>query len=66
MEMDVSVIVATYNRAYLLEATLRALGSQEIPNSVQWEIVRRGQQLARPHGAGGRDVLQVDGSAALA
>lgn len=39
MAMDVSVVVATYNRARLLEATLRALSLQAVPNSLRWEIV---------------------------
>jgi glycosyltransferase involved in cell wall biosynthesis len=37
--VQVSVVVATYNRARLLEGTLGALASQEVPRSLQWEIV---------------------------
>jgi glycosyltransferase involved in cell wall biosynthesis len=37
--MQVSVVIATYNRARLLEGTLGALASQEVPRSLQWEIV---------------------------
>jgi glycosyltransferase involved in cell wall biosynthesis len=39
MTVQVSVVVATYNRAHLLEGVLRALGSQEVPDSLFWEIV---------------------------
>src|SRR5712691_3446735 len=39
MTMRVSVVIGTYNRAYLLEGTLKALASQEVPNSLKWEIV---------------------------
>ena len=37
--MDVSVLIGTYNRAPLLERTLAALGAQEYPASLRWEIV---------------------------
>ena len=39
MTMQVSVVVGTYNRAPLLQGTLEALASQEVPDSLQWEIV---------------------------
>ncbi len=35
----VSVIIATYNRARLLEETLAMVASQDVPRSVPWEIV---------------------------
>ncbi len=37
--MQVSVVIATYNRARLLEGTLGALASQDVPRSLEWEIV---------------------------
>ena len=37
--MDCSVLVATYNRAHLLAETLEALGKQDVPPKVAWEIV---------------------------
>ena len=37
--MRVSVVIATYNRARLLEGSLGALASQEVPPSLEWEIV---------------------------
>jgi glycosyltransferase involved in cell wall biosynthesis len=37
--MRVSVVIGTYNRAHLLEGTLEALASQEVPDSLKWEIV---------------------------
>ncbi len=37
--MQVSVVVATYNRARLLQGTLEALAAQEVPRSLSWEIV---------------------------
>ena len=37
--MDLSVVVATYNRAHLLAGTLEALAAQEVPASLTWEIV---------------------------
>ena len=37
--MRVSVVIATYNRARLLEGGLGALASQEVPRSLEWEIV---------------------------
>lgn len=37
--MHVSVVIGTYNRAHLLESTLEALASQEMPDSLTWEIV---------------------------
>lgn len=39
MTIEVSVVVSSYNRAQLLEGTLRALVSQEVPDSLDWEIV---------------------------
>jgi glucosyl-dolichyl phosphate glucuronosyltransferase len=37
--MHVSVIIATYNRARMLQDNLGALASQEVPASLTWEIV---------------------------
>jgi glycosyltransferase involved in cell wall biosynthesis len=37
--MQVSVVIGTYNRAHLLKGTLEALASQEVPDSLKWEIV---------------------------
>ena len=37
--MQISVVIATYNRASLLEGALAALASQEVPRSLLWEIV---------------------------
>jgi glucosyl-dolichyl phosphate glucuronosyltransferase len=37
--MQLSVVVATWNRAHLLGDTLRALGAQEVPTGLPWEIV---------------------------
>ncbi|HTO74942.1 MAG TPA: glycosyltransferase [Thermoanaerobaculia bacterium] len=37
--MQVSVVVATYNRARLLGATLEALAAQRVPAGFDWEIV---------------------------
>jgi glycosyltransferase involved in cell wall biosynthesis len=34
-----SVVVATYNRAHLLQGTLEALAAQDVPDSLRWEIV---------------------------
>ena len=39
MTIDVSVIIGTYNRAQLLGGTLRALAFQEVPESLNWEIL---------------------------
>jgi glycosyltransferase involved in cell wall biosynthesis len=39
MTIQVSVVVGTYNRAHLLKGTLAALASQEVPSSLQWEII---------------------------
>jgi glycosyltransferase involved in cell wall biosynthesis len=39
MNLQVSVVIGTYNRAHLLEGTLQALASQEVPDSLKWEIV---------------------------
>ncbi len=39
MTMQVSVVIGTYNRAHLLEGALEALASQEVPDSLKWEIV---------------------------
>lgn len=37
--MQISVVIATYNRAHLLQGALAALASQEVPRSLLWEIV---------------------------
>jgi glycosyltransferase involved in cell wall biosynthesis len=37
--MHVSAVIATYNRARLLQGTLGALASQQVPRSLSWEIV---------------------------
>src|SRR6476661_3558101 len=37
--MQVSVVVATYDRARLLGATLEALAAQRVPAGLDWEIV---------------------------
>jgi glycosyltransferase involved in cell wall biosynthesis len=37
--IEVSVVIATYNRAELLGGTLRALASQQSPESLGWEIL---------------------------
>jgi glucosyl-dolichyl phosphate glucuronosyltransferase len=39
MMPHVSVVIATYNRGHLLKETLEALGSQQYPDSLAWEIV---------------------------
>jgi glucosyl-dolichyl phosphate glucuronosyltransferase len=39
MTVQVSVVIGTYNRACLLEGTLKALASQEVPDSLSWEII---------------------------
>jgi glycosyltransferase involved in cell wall biosynthesis len=39
MTIHVSVVLATYNRARLLEGTLAALAAQEVPPALTWEIV---------------------------
>jgi glycosyltransferase involved in cell wall biosynthesis len=39
MTIHVSVVIGTYNRAHLLEGALGALASQEVPDSLKWEIV---------------------------
>jgi len=39
MTMPISVVIGTYNRARLLKGTLEALGSQEVPDPLEWEIV---------------------------
>jgi glycosyltransferase involved in cell wall biosynthesis len=36
---QLSIVVATYNRAHLLQGTLEALAAQEVPDSLRWEIV---------------------------
>ena len=36
---SVSVVIGTYNRAHLLAGTLGALAAQEVPPSLDWEIV---------------------------
>ncbi|HYB53873.1 MAG TPA: glycosyltransferase [Thermoanaerobaculia bacterium] len=37
--MHLSVVIGTFNRALLLEGTLRALAEQRVPESLKWEIV---------------------------
>ena len=37
--MDCSVIIATYNRSHLLADTLRSLSAQQVPRTLQWEVV---------------------------
>lgn len=37
--MDVTVIVCTYNRAASLRHTLEALGAQQVPSGLDWEVV---------------------------
>jgi len=37
--MQVSVVVATYNRAHLLNGTLESLAGQQVPAGLAWEIV---------------------------
>jgi glycosyltransferase involved in cell wall biosynthesis len=39
MRMQVSVVIGTFNRAHLLKGTLEALASQEVPDSLKWEIL---------------------------
>jgi len=39
MMIDLSVVIATYNRADLLQQALRALEAQQVPDSLRWEIV---------------------------
>jgi len=39
MTVRVSVVIATYNRARLLEGALEALASQVVPEALEWEIV---------------------------
>jgi len=39
MTAELSVVVATYKRAALLEGTLGALAAQEVPRALEWEIV---------------------------
>ena len=39
MTAQLSIVVATYNRAHLLQGTLEALAAQDVPASLQWEIV---------------------------
>jgi glycosyltransferase involved in cell wall biosynthesis len=39
MTIQLTVVLATYNRAQLLEGALRALASQEVPDSLTWEVV---------------------------
>lgn len=39
MTIQVSVVIGTYNRAQLLEGTLKALASQEVSDSLKWEVV---------------------------
>ena len=37
--IEISAVIATYERAFLLEGTLRALAAQKVPESLEWEIV---------------------------
>jgi glycosyltransferase involved in cell wall biosynthesis len=37
--MDISVVICTYNRAILLDQALEALSSQEVDNSLTWEVI---------------------------
>ena len=37
--MDCSVIIATHNRSHLLADTLRSLSAQQVPRTLQWEMV---------------------------
>jgi len=37
--VDCSVVIATYNRAHLLVETLRALDAQQVPPTLQWEVI---------------------------
>ncbi|HUI06641.1 MAG TPA: glycosyltransferase [Verrucomicrobiae bacterium] len=37
--MDISVIICTYNRAASLRQTLDAIGRQEIPTDLAWELI---------------------------
>jgi GT2 family glycosyltransferase len=39
MTAQLSVVLATYNRAHLLQGTLGALAVQEVPDSLRWEVV---------------------------
>ena len=39
MTMQVSAVIGTYNRAHLLRGTLEALASQDVPSTLQWEVV---------------------------
>lgn len=39
MTAQLTVVIATYNRAELLEGALRALASQEVAASLKWEVV---------------------------
>jgi len=39
MQPDCSVVVCTYNRAASLADTLRALKAQQVPDSIDWEVV---------------------------
>ena len=39
MNIQVSVVIGTYDRARLLEGTLQALAAQEVPDALKWEIV---------------------------
>ncbi len=36
--LDATIVVATYNRAAMLDACLRALAVQDVPTSTSWEI----------------------------
>jgi glucosyl-dolichyl phosphate glucuronosyltransferase len=39
VEIQVSVVIATWNRAHLLQGTLDALAAQKVDDSLAWEIV---------------------------
>jgi glycosyltransferase involved in cell wall biosynthesis len=37
--MDITVIICTYNRSYLLKNVLKSLSEQVVPESLKWEII---------------------------
>ncbi len=39
MSLQASVVIATWNRAHLLQGTLDALAAQKVDDSLEWEIV---------------------------
>jgi glycosyltransferase involved in cell wall biosynthesis len=39
LTVDVTTLIATYNRARLLRDTLSALGAQQVPSTLVWEIL---------------------------